>query len=413
MTCCNKCDPCHKDNCCGPACYDKEFSIMVDPFNEDIWNVTIGGKLFHVNIPPIKETDTKLSDNYTNATLIYSAEKHTDILTGNQLGQLINVGDLRDTTVDYDTPSMCYELIYHKYGDCGRGCFSVENGWFTFSPDNENAVQDQLYYVRGANRYGCPKFLDIPTTPGEWWYAGWRQEGEHKEFGYFQPRHVPKEEYPRDEKGDHIFISKIPGTEEPVWSTIPLDCIWNNILGNLGFDVNGEWSVIEQTAQFGAEFNHMTGDFVIKWSDWNDVAETQRAGFGRIYGQLAWTVKADIFKGTITIHITSVNFYRATWTMDQGVTAASKPSLYLYGIKIPNGAQQEVFTKLNFGGSSWSEEIPSSKGYISCNYTLTLTPGQSPAEPLNFAYIWVDWINDDRGYLGARFKNRISGWNEC
>lgn len=386
---------------------------MVDPFNEDIWNVTIGGKLFHVNIPPIKETDTKLSDNYTNATLIYSAEKHTDTLTGNQLGQLINVGDLRDTTVDYDTPSMCYELIFHKYGDCGQGCQSVENGWFTFSPDNEYALQDQLYYVRGTNQYGCPKFLDIPTTPAEWWWSGWRQEGEHHEFGYFQPREIPKDQYPKDENGDHIFISEIPGTKEPVRSTIPLDCIWNNILGNLGFDVTGEWSVIEQTAQFGADFNNMTGDFVIKWSDWNDIAETQRAGYGRIYGQLAWTVKADIFKGTITIHITSVNFYRATWTMDQGVTAASKPSLHLYGVPIPNGPQQEVLTVLNFGTASWERTIPADKGLIPCNYTLTLTPGNAPAEPLNFAYIWVDWINDDRGYLGARFKNRISGWVDC
>lgn len=410
MSYCDKCNPCDPCKPCGPAAYGQDFSIMVDPFNEDIWNVTIGGKLFHVNIPPIKETDTKLSDNYTNATLVYSAERHTDALTGNQIGQLINVGDLRDTTVDYETPSMCYELVFHKYGDCGQGCQSVENGWSTFSPDNEHALQDQLYYVRGTNQYGCPKFLDIPTTPAEWWWSGWRTEGEHHEFGYFQPREVPKENYPKDENGNHIFISQIPSTKEPVASTIPLDCIWNNILGNLGFDVNSEWSVIEQTPQFGASFNNMTGDFVIKWSDWNDMAETQRAGYGRVYGQLAWTVKADIMRGAIAIHITSVNFYRATWTMDQGITSASKPSFHLYGVEIPNGTQQEVLTVLNYGGASWERAVDVN---IPCDYTLTLMPGQSPTEPLNFAYIWVDWVKDDRGYLGARFKNRISGWVDC
>lgn len=410
MSYCNNCDPCKPCTPCGPAAYDQQFSIMVDPFNEDVWNVTIGGKLFHVNIPPIKETDTTLSDNYSNATLIYSAEKHVDTITGNQLGQLINVGDLRDTTVDYDTPSMCYELIYHKYGDCGKGCFSVENGWFTFSPDSENAVVDQLYYVRGANRYGCPKFLDIPITPNEWWWAGWRTEGEHKEFGYFQPRHIPKDQYPKDENGDHIFISEITETGEPVRSTIPLDCIFNNILGNFGFSVAGEWSVIEETPQFGAEFNNMTGEFTIKWSDWNDLAGTQRAGYGRIYGQLVWTVEADVFKGTITIHVKKLIFTNATWTMDQGVTASSKPSLHLSAFPPPSGPQTEILTVSNYGGSSWSRNI---NRQFDVDYTITLTPGVQPAEPVNFAYIWVDWIGDDRGYLGARFKNNISGWVEC
>lgn len=409
----SQCNPCDKDRCCGPACYDQEFSIMMDPFNEDFWNVSIGGKLFHVNIPPIKETDTTLSDNYSNATLIYSAEKHVDTLTGNQLGQLINVGDLRDTYTDYDTPSMCYELIYHKYGNCGAGCFSAENRWATFSPDNENALQDSLHYVRGTNAYGCPIFLDVPPSTNEWWLSGWKTNGEHKEFGYFQPRQIPKSEYPKDYNGDHIFLTQIPGTKEPVWSTIPLDCIFNNILGNLGFSVTGQWSVIEQTAQFGASFNNMTGAFVIKWSDWNDLAEKHRAGYGRIYGDLTWTVEADVFTGTITIHIIAINFTSATWTMDEGVTASSKPSLHLYGVPIPNGAQKEVLTVNNYGGASWSRTIPSSVGHIDCDYTLTLTPGKDPAEPLNFAYIWVDWVNDDRGYLGAKFTNNLSGWAEC
>lgn len=99
--------------------------------------------------------------------------------------------------------------------------------------------------------------------------------------------------------------------------------------------------------------------------------------------------------------------------MDEGVTASSKPSLHLYGVPIPNGAQKEVLTVNNYGGASWSRTIPTSEGHIDCDYTLTLTPGKDPAEPLNFAYIWVDWVNDDRGYLGAKFTNNLSGWAEC
>lgn len=380
---------------------------MADPFNEDIWNVTFGGKLFHINIPPIKETDTTLSDNYTNATLIYSAEKHVDTLTGNQLGQLINVGDLRDTYTDYDTPSMCYELIYHKYGNCGVGCFSAENRWATFSPDNENALQDSLHYVRGTNAYGCPIFLDVPTSPNQWYYAGWKTEGEHKEFGYFQPNY--REEFPKI-NGEHVFVTQDPNTKEPVWSTINLDCILNNILGNLGFSVSGEWSVIEQTSQFGASFNNMDGTFEIHWSDWNDFAETQRAGRGSIKGQLVWTVSADANTGEITIHINTVRFDSASWTKDLGVTASTKPSITLWAVTIPNGEKVFVFEEKNFGSSSWSKTLNTN---IKVDYTLTLVPGQDPLEPLNFAYIHVDWVKDDVGYIGARFKNNLSGWVNC
>lgn len=404
---CNSCDPCNR--CKGPAEYIADFSIMVDPFNEDIWNITFGGKLFHVNIPPIKETDTTVSTNYSNASLIYSAEKHVDTLTGNQLGQLINVGDLRDTTVDYDTPSMCYEFIYHKYGNCGAGCFSAENQWTTFSPDNENALQDSLHYVRGTNAYGCPIYLDVPANPDQWYYAGWKTEGEHKKFGYFQPREV--DEFPKDPvTGEHIFVSQIPGTNEPVIAKLPLDCIINNLLGNLGFEVSSAWSVIEQTAQFGASFDNMTGNFVIRWSDWNDLAQTQRMGYGRIYGQLVWKVKADTTNGNIAIHIESVNFNKATWTKDQGFKAGTRPTLHLSSIAVPNGEPEEILTVTSYGDEDWSRDINS---LVKCDYTLTLVPGQSPTEPLNFCYIWVDIDLDDKGYLGAVFKNRLTGWVNC
>ena len=83
MTCdcnCNKScgDPC---GCgCKPAKYGCDFDIQVNPFDPSIWNVTICGATTRVKVPNLNETDTKLSANYTSASLTYNAEKHTDII---------------------------------------------------------------------------------------------------------------------------------------------------------------------------------------------------------------------------------------------------------------------------------------------------------------------------------------------
>lgn len=408
---CSSCGDSNSCNKCGPAAYDCDVSLCVDPFNDDIWNLSLCGKLFKLQAPPAKETDTILSTNYSNASLIYNAEKHTDTITGSQLGSLIRVEDLRDTNCDYDTPSMCYELIYHKYGECGDGCKSAANEWATFSIDNENAKRDWLHYVRGVNVYGCPMFLDEPANPSQWYWTGWRTEGIHNEFGYFQPRIVPSNNYPKDENGSHIFITEDPNTREPLRSTIPLDCIFNNLLGNLGMNVSSVWSVIEQTAGFGASFNNVTGDFIIRWSDWNGPAGNPalHAGDGQIKGQLAWTIDADAYTGKITVHITSVNFYSASWTKDLGVTASSKPTLNLSAVNLNTQALTPVVTK-TYGDSSWTQTLNTQ---VPCDVTLTVTPGQAPLEPMNFCYIFVDWIGDDKGYLGVKFTPNLSGWVDC
>lgn len=163
---CNECNnPCKKG--CKPAKYARGF------YDKDN---TCG------------ETDTKLSTDYSSATLNYAAEKHTDQITGSQLGGLINLPDLRDVNIDYDFNAMCGEFIYHKYGECGDGCKSLEDAWNIFTIDSDGAKQNQIQYMRGANAYGCPVFLDVPSNQNQYWFAGWRPNGQ---FGYYQATPQP------------------------------------------------------------------------------------------------------------------------------------------------------------------------------------------------------------------------------
>ena len=171
--CCNNCNSCGHDPCscgsCKPACYKCDFDIQANPYDPSIWNVTICGAMTKVKIPKMNETDTKLSTNYSDRTLIYNAERHTDIINGEQLGALIKVEDLRDTnTVNADS---CDLLVYNPGCDaCGDACKPKNAMWTNYHiPDAgecELEVDDDGYYhVLIKDDCGCIKECRLPVMP--------------------------------------------------------------------------------------------------------------------------------------------------------------------------------------------------------------------------------------------------------
>ena len=173
MNACNKCSSCGSDPCscggCKPAKYGCDFNIMANPYDPSIWNVTINGATTRVKIPKINETDTKLSTNYTSASLIYNAEKHTDIITGEQLGALIKLEDLRDT--ETSNADSCDLLVYNPHcSDCGDGCTPKDARWTNYhipdASDCEIPLDDDGYYhVLIKDDCGCIKECRLPAMP--------------------------------------------------------------------------------------------------------------------------------------------------------------------------------------------------------------------------------------------------------
>lgn len=140
---------------------------MANPFDPSIWNVTINGATTKVKIPKINETDTKLSTSYTNKSLIYNAEKHTDTITGEQLGALINFSDLRD--VDAKDADSCSIPVFHPYcSECGDGCSPKEARWVAYhipdAGDCEIPVIDGYYHVLVKDDCGCIKECRLPVV---------------------------------------------------------------------------------------------------------------------------------------------------------------------------------------------------------------------------------------------------------
>lgn len=405
---CGASKPCKPCGECGPAPYQCDFSISAVPFDPTSWNVIWCGKINRVKIPPISEKDTTLSIDYSGATLNYQAERHVDIITGKQLGSIINLGDLRDTKVDYDTEALCYELIYHKYGECGDGCRSAEDAWSTFSIDSDGALGPQIRYVRGANRYGCPYFLDVPPNPNQYWFQGWRMSG--SENGYYQAKQVDK--LPTDSNGDPIVMSEDPVTKQPILGSIPLNCLIENIMGNIAGKAEGVWIPAEGygTAGFGAEFNAMAGDFTIKWTDWNDEEQTKRAGDGAITGKMNWTKTVDFKSGNMTYTIENVYFDKMTWTPVQGVTVSTKPVMTLTAVNPTTGALgEQIMAPVQFNNTYVEQPINRT---VPFQASVTLSPA-GKTSPLHFVNIYVDWVIDDKGDLAVVFESTLGGWNQC
>lgn len=401
---CNDCNPCNR----RPACSDICVSLAADPFRDDIWNFSFGGELFPLKVPEVKNIDTTLSVNTSNGTLNYTSEYHTDTITGDQLGKTLKLGDLADVNPDYDTESMCFELIYHKYGECGEGCQSLENAWSTFSIANEGALQNNIRFVRGVNRYGCPEYLNVPSNEGQYWYGGWRPNGQ---FGYYQA--APVTDLPKDSNGNYIIMSQDPNTKQPVVGTLPLQCILNNLLSNFGVLNEIKFNIIKGTPRFGATINQATGAFDIEWNDWYNNF-TRHVGTGHIYGKVNWEYTFDANTGNMTYKVQSVYFNKVVYTTRQGAPSTAQPLfLTLKGIPLGgSGAQVTVVDKYQYTGSAnWTINI---NQYVEGGQTFTLTPGQSMG-PFNFLYMFNDWERDfdDEAYMTITFTNNLNNWSAC
>lgn len=161
-------DPCSCGGC-RPAKYGCDFDISANPFDASVWNVTINGATTRVKIPKINETDTKLSTNYTSASLIYNAERHKDVITGAQLGSLIKMEDLRDT--EASNADSCDLMVYNPFCDeCGDGCKPKNARWTNYhipdAGDCEIPLDDDGYYrVLIKDDCGCIKECRLPAVP--------------------------------------------------------------------------------------------------------------------------------------------------------------------------------------------------------------------------------------------------------
>lgn len=171
MSCnCNKCgnDPCSCGGC-NPARYSCGFSIEADPFDPYVWLFNNCGKLERVTIPKVPETCTSLISNFSSSSLVYNGECGQDVITGRQLGQLINLDDLRD--VEAPDADSCDLLVFDPgCTNCGEGCKPKPAMWRNYHiPDAGDCEvepdENGYYHVLVKDDCGCIKECKLPVVP--------------------------------------------------------------------------------------------------------------------------------------------------------------------------------------------------------------------------------------------------------
>lgn len=170
MSNCNSCNdnPCGCDKC-RPARYSCGFDIQVDPYDPSVWLVNNCGVLHRVKVPKIGETCTNLSTDFSAANLIYNGECGTDVISGSQLGELINLNDLRD--VDVADADSCDIMVFDPgCSDCGGECKPKPAMWRKYhipdSGDCEVPLRSDGYYdVLVKDDCGCIKECRLPAAP--------------------------------------------------------------------------------------------------------------------------------------------------------------------------------------------------------------------------------------------------------
>lgn len=161
---CNSCGGCGG---CKPACTKPYFDLHADPYDANYWLWEMGADNGRIKLPKLNETCTSLSTNYTNATLNYKGECESQDITGAQLGELINFGDLRD--VDAKDPDACAIPVFNP-GCAESTCSPDDQRWKAYTiPDAGDCVlepdSDGYYKVLKKTDCGCIVECKMPVMP--------------------------------------------------------------------------------------------------------------------------------------------------------------------------------------------------------------------------------------------------------
>lgn len=160
---CNSCGGCGG---CKPACTKPYFNLQNDPYDEGYWLYEMGCDNGRVKLPKLPETCTSLSTDYTNATLNYAGECEHQALTGEQIGNIIRLQDLRD--VDAKDPDSCSLLVFNP--GCASECSPDDQRWKKYViPDAGDCTMepdsDGYYRVLKKTDCGCIKECRLPVIP--------------------------------------------------------------------------------------------------------------------------------------------------------------------------------------------------------------------------------------------------------
>ena len=158
--------------------------------------------------------------------------------------------------------------------------------------------------------------------------------------------------------------------------------------------INAKYEIRQETRGLSVSVAR-NGDWVFRYSDWNNLEQTEKVGDGVVTGKANFCMSVGENK-QISWHIRSVTVSTFTYTATS-VVPASRPSIT---IRVPNSSGEVIYQRESVQGNI-SEAINRT---VDLNLSGTLGTGQS-TDWIQFLSIYNDWVVDDETNLYVQFKN--------
>ena len=213
--CIHDCTSCSKKKCKNPCgCSEPVFSIDAKSDDPTQLRFNVNGKSIWYDFEPVVkagETCTTLSVDAIARTLNYLGECGENVISANELGSILHLGDLGDVNANSITDNGI--LNYRKDDDCGEGCESEGSGW-----QSTNALDvgtTSMQYALGTDKDGKMISLRPPVNTNQQYIMGWDT---NNSLSYFQPREVAVPPVDSDGYAYQLWID--PQTKEIVYTKI-------------------------------------------------------------------------------------------------------------------------------------------------------------------------------------------------
>lgn len=168
------------------ACPEPVLAIEQVPDLVSVLRFNIDGKTTtydYQNLVYQTQSDTVLVADLINRLLQYTAERHTDTITAQDLGSILHLADIGDvTTVGATDGSM---LVYQKNNNCAEGCVGLNDTWRIWNALDQSNVATDLQFGLGFDINGNLKTLTTPADPTKHYNLSWNAQNK---LSYTTPR---------------------------------------------------------------------------------------------------------------------------------------------------------------------------------------------------------------------------------
>lgn len=197
MDCGSPCKSCGCNGCCGKPILDIDEmpdSVSILRFNMNglsTW-YDFGNLVYQT------QTDTRLSIDIIKRNLTYNAERHTDVITHNELGSILHIADIGDVDItDLKDNSL---FVYQKNSDCGEGCEGIDNSWIAWNATDN--LTDHLKTIMGFDNDDKPRALNTPEKTDQHYMLTWNAADE---AGWTQPTVVVSPPVFTEDGVDYVY----------------------------------------------------------------------------------------------------------------------------------------------------------------------------------------------------------------